>query len=62
MPANEDIERFLDLEAKELSQLGDDFGLLSEKMVLGITGKDGEIMQSFIERLKSFSKSDSIKK
>lgn len=57
LPSDEDIERFPELETKDLEELKDDISLLSDKMVLGITGEDGKIMESFINQLNSLNKS-----
>lgn len=57
LPSNEDIERFPELEVKNLEELREDFSLLSDKIVLGITGEDGKIMETFISQLNSLNKS-----
>lgn len=62
LPSDEDIERFPELETKNFEELKEDFSLLSDKMVLGITGEDGKIMESFINQLNSLNKSVSPKK
>lgn len=62
LPSDENIERFPELETKDLEELKEDFSLLSDKMVLGITGEDGRIMESFINQLNSLNKSVSPKK
>ena len=53
---NQNIEDYPRLEAIDLGTLKEDFRLLSDKIILGITGKDGEIMESFIGQLKSMNK------
>lgn len=58
-PGEEDIQNFPELEAKNLSELKEEFSLLSDKIVLGITGKDGEVMESFVNCLKSLGKNKS---
>lgn len=62
LPNDEDIERFPELEVRELDELKEDFSLLSNKMVLGITGEDGKIMESFVSQLNYLNKSCSPKK
>ena len=62
LPSDEDIGKFPELEIKELDELREDFSLLSDKMILGITGEDGKIMESFVSQIKSFSKNSFIKK
>ncbi len=61
LPSDEDIEKFPELEVKELEELREDFSLLSNKMILGITGKDGEIMEAFINQINSLNKGSSKK-
>jgi len=56
LPKDEDMERFPDLEAKELEELKNDFPQLSNKMILGITGENGQIIESFINRIKTLNK------
>lgn len=62
LPSNEEIDTFKELEAKELDELIEEISLLSDKMILGITGSAGETMKSFIDQLKSLSKNNSSKK
>lgn len=62
LPDDEDMERFPELEAKELEELKEDFSLLSNKIVLGITGDEGKIMEKFINQLNSLNKKSSPKK
>lgn len=62
LPADEDLEAFEDLEIIEVDELRRSFGLISSRIALGITGSDGEIMDTFISKLKSLEKSSSIKK
>lgn len=62
LPADEDLEEFEDLELIEVDELRRSFGLISSRIALGITGSDGEIMDTFIRKLKSLEKSSSIKK
>ncbi len=62
LPNGEDIERFPELEARDLDELRENFDLLSSKMVLGITGDDGKIMESFVSQMNSLNKSSSQKK
>lgn len=62
LPSDEDIERFPELEVRELDELKEDFSLLSNKMILGITGEDGKIMESFVSQMDSLNKSSSPKK
>ncbi|MDE5539836.1 MAG: hypothetical protein K2J20_05065 [Bacilli bacterium] len=59
LPSDEAIEDFPDLEAKELDELKEGLGAVSDKIILGITGKDGQIMESFINQLKALNKSTS---
>lgn len=62
LPQNENIENYPRLEAIEFNKLKEDLGLLSDRVILGITGNDGEIMESFISQLKSIDKSAVSKK
>ena len=62
LSSNEEIEKFPELEAKELDELRENFGLLSNKMILGITGEDGKIMESFVHQMDSLSKSPAPRK
>lgn len=62
LPSGEDIERFPELEIKELDVLKEDFSLLSNKMIMGITGEDGKIMESFVSQMDSLNRSSSHKK
>jgi len=62
LPIDKDIERFPELEIKELNALREDFSLLSNKMIMGITGEDGKIMESFINQIDSLNKDSSHKK
>lgn len=62
LPADEDLEAFEDLEIIEVDELRRGFGLISSRIALGITGSDGEIMDTFINKLKSLEKNSSIKK
>lgn len=59
LPGDEESANFPDLETKELDELGEEFGMLSYKMVLGTTGDNAEIMKSFVEQLKELSKTSS---
>lgn len=56
LPSDENIEKFPELEIKTLDALREDFSLLSNKMIMGITGEDGEIMESFINQLNFLNK------
>lgn len=62
LPSEDDIERFPELEIKELDELREDFSLLSNKMIFGITGEDGKIMDSFVSQINSLNKSSFVKK
>lgn len=62
LPSDENMERFPKLEAKNFDELRDQFSLLSNKIVLGITGEDGKIMEAFINQLHSLNKEASPKK
>lgn len=62
LPSDEDIEKFPELEVRALEELKEDFSLLSNKMILGITGEDGKIMESFVSQIYSLNKSSSHKK
>jgi len=62
LPSDVEIEEFPELEAKELDELRKEIDLLSDKMVLGITGEEGENMESFINQLIALNKNISPKK
>jgi len=62
LPSDDDIELFPELEAIEVEELRKQYALLSSRVTLGVTGKDGEIMNKFINQLKSLNKSVSPKK
>lgn len=62
LPSTERIENYPNLEAKYLDELREDFSLLSDKIILGITGEEGKIMESFLGQLTSFHKESSSKK
>ncbi len=62
LPSGEDIERFPELEIKELDVLKEDFSLLSNKMIMGITGEDGKIMELFVSQIDSLNKGSSHKR
>ncbi len=62
LSSDENIENFPELETKDIEELKGNFSLLSNKMLIGITGEDGKIMESFISKLNSLNKSTSSKK
>ena len=62
LPSDENIENFPELETKEFGELREEYGSLSDKILLGITGEGGKIMESFINQLNSLNKSVSPKK
>jgi len=62
LPSTERIENYPNLEAKDLDELREDFSLLSDKIILGITGEEGKIMESFLGQLTDFHKESSAKK
>ena len=62
LPSDEVLERFPELEVRELDELKEDFSLLSNKMIMGITGEDGKIMESFVSQMDSLNRSSSHKK
>lgn len=61
LPNDDNIENYPDLEAKTIDELRENYSLLSNKVILGISGEDGKIMESFINRLNSTNKSVSPK-
>ena len=62
LPSDENLEEFKDLEIIEVDELRRNFGLISSRIALGITGSDGEIMDNFINKLKSLENSSSIRR
>lgn len=59
---NDDIKDFPELELVELQALKQNFKDLSTKIILGITGEDGEMMASFVSQLEYLNKTTSRKK
>lgn len=62
LPSNENIDRFPELEARKLDELREDFSLLSDKMIFGITGEEGIVMESFVSQLAFLNKNAYLKK
>lgn len=56
LPKEDKIEDFPELKALEISELSNEICFLSDKMVIGTTGKNGEIMAEFVNQLKSLNK------
>lgn len=53
LPNSYEIEQFPELEALEFDRVSQDYKSLSHKMILGVTGTDGNLMKSFIDSLTS---------
>lgn len=56
LPSDEQMERFPELEVMEFDKVRQNLGLLSDKMLLGLTGEDGRIMETFVNQLSSLNR------
>lgn len=62
MSENDNIEDFPDFHAMDVSEVKRNLSLTSDKIILGVTGSDGERMEKFAGKLKSMAKAEPFRK